>query len=594
MSRQLPPTITADATPDWLPVGWIVHSTVLRRGRQTKTYTQLRTGKKLSTKDQVLEYIRMEKIREKRETVIERKKANLKALQDIETAMERPPWLRDEREAEWGIGSVSGNPYKMNVNTPNETVPLDENSMECEESSGEEYNETGCNEITYVFDENEEDLSEGDYGENVENFSNISSTPLRTQPERMQKLESRAKTQCVFEDEEMSGDSDIKLIPDAETSKDENAWGEAPVVPNLVESFEEKNSHNAVVECDDKAREIPGLTGSLTVEINLDCEPGSDSLVEKYWNKSGSEGIGTRSIEIIDLESDLVHIFDSSKVVEVTQESGDISEEPLKAQAAHEPGDRSEEPRKAQAAHGPGDITEEPLKAQAAEKSGDKDEEPLKSQAAQEEPANEWRSSVFFPYREAPSHSVLVFDDSNARLSVEDLSNTIELGSNPPEKNISGSKKRKKNTETFLSKNIKEKGIKASTKKLQRGKTPASKPQGKKGSSSVNMDKKSYDWPEPCPNFPFEPLTRSSQVEDDSVIRRYLEQHFAAPGSADSNITLPDFGLPSFSNIKISVKEEPASKKKKSPDPPCVQVASSSLPSCSSMGTSMLQIVAGN
>lgn len=31
---------------------------------------------------------------------------------------------------------------------------------------------------TYVFDENEEDLSEGDYGENVENFSNISSTPV--------------------------------------------------------------------------------------------------------------------------------------------------------------------------------------------------------------------------------------------------------------------------------------------------------------------------------------------------------------------------------------------------------------------------------
>ncbi|CAL9237624.1 unnamed protein product [Arabidopsis halleri] len=554
MLRQLPPTITADATPDWLPVGWIVHSTVLKRGRQTKTYTQLRTGKKLSTKDQVLEYIKMEKIREKREAGIQRNKALqvlLKALQDRETASERPSWLPDERKAELGIGSVSGHPYKMNVNTsndfktnPKETVVLDENTMESEDSSGEEY-ETGCNEITYAIEEDEEDFSEREYVENVENLSNITSTPLRSQPERMQKLESRAKTQCVFEDEDMSSDSDNKL-PEAEISKEGNGLGEAHVISNLVESFEDKNSHDVVVECDDKAREIPGLTGSFTVEINLDCEPGSDSLVEKSWNKSGSEGIGTRNIEIIDLESDVIHISGSSKVVEVTQESGDKSEELLKAQAA------------------------------------------------QEEPDNEWGRSVFFPYRGAPSHSVLVFENSNARSSVEDLSNTIELGLNPQEKNISGSKKRKKNTETCSSTNTKKKGIEAPSKKLQKSKTPPSKPHGKKGSSSVGMDRKPDDWLKPCPNFPFEPLTRSFQVEDDSVIRMYLEQHFTAPGSTDSNLPLPDFGLPTFSNIKISLNEELASKKKKSPDPPCVQVASSSLPSCSSMGTSMLQTVAGH
>ncbi|XP_010473562.1 PREDICTED: uncharacterized protein LOC104752997 isoform X2 [Camelina sativa] len=507
----------------------------------------------------------MEKIREKRESGIEKKKATLKALQDIETAMERPWWLRDERQAEWRIGgSVGGVPYKeMNVNAPNdfkthskETVPLDENTVVSEDSSGEEY-ETGCNEITYVIDEDEEDLSEGEYVENVENCSNISSIPLRSQPERMHKFESRAKTQCVFEDEDMSSDSDTKL-PEAETSKEENGVGE---------------------------------TGSLTVEINLDCEPASDSLVE---NKSGTEGIRTRNIEIIDLESDLIHICDSSKVVEVTQESGDTSEEPLQAQAAHEQGDTSEEALKAQAAHDPGDTSEEPLKAQAVEKSGDKGEEILNAQAAWEEPVNEWRRSVFFPYRETPSHSVLVFDDSNARSSVEDLSNTVELGSILQEKNISGSKKRKKNTETCSSKNIKKKGIEAPTKKLQRGKTPPSKPHGKKGSSSVNMAKKPDVWPEPCPNFPFEPLTRSFQVEDDSVIRRHLEQQFAAPGSAEGNLPLPDFGLPNFSNIQISLNEEPASKKKKSPDPPCVQVENSSLHSCSSIGTSILQIVAGN
>lgn len=354
----------------------------------------------------------------------------------------------------------------------------------------------------------------------------------------------------------MSSDSDNKLIPEAETSKDENAWGEACVVSNLVESFEEKSSHGVVVECDDKAREIPGLTGSLTVEINLDCEPASDSLVEKNWNKSGREGIGTRNTEIIDLESD---VCGSSKVVEVTQESGDTGEEPLKAQAAQE--------------------------------SGDKNEEPLKAQAEEEEPANEW---VFFPNREAPSHSVFVFGDYNARSSVEDLSNTIELGSNPQEKNISGSKKRKKNTETCSSKNIKKKGIEAPIKKLQKGKTPPHKPHDKKGSLGVNMDKKLDDWPELCPNFPFEPLTSSFQVEDDSVIRKYLEQHFVATGSADTYPSLPDFGLPSFSNIKISLNEGPASKKKKNPDPPCVQVASSSLPSCSSMVTSVLHTVAGN
>ncbi|CAH8255994.1 unnamed protein product [Arabidopsis lyrata] len=511
MLRQLPPTITADATPDWLPVGWIAHSIVLKRGRQTK----------------------------------------LKALQDRETASERPSCLPDERKAELGIGSVSGHPYKMNVNTsndfktnPQETVVLDENTMESEDSSGEEYG-TGCNEITYAVDEDEEDFSEREYVENVENFSNITSTPLRLQPERMQKLESRAKTQCVFEDEDMSSDSENKL-PEAEISKEGNGLGEARVVSNLVESFEDKNSHDVVVECDDKAREIPGLTGSFTVEINLDCEPACDSLVEKNWNKSGSEGIGTRNIEIIDLESDVIHISGSSKVVEVTRESGDTSKEPLKAHSA------------------------------------------------QEEPDNEWGKSVFFPYREAPSHSVLVFENSNARSSVEDLSNTIELGLNPQEKNISGSKKRKKNTETCSSTNTKKKGIEAPTKKLQKGKTPPSKPHGKTGSSSVMMDKNPNDWLKPCPNFPFEPLTRSFQVEDDSVIRMYLEQHFAAPGSDDSSLPLPDFGLPTFSNIKISLNEEPASKKKKNPNPPCVQVASSSLPSCSSMGTSVLQTVAGN
>ncbi|CAL9237617.1 unnamed protein product [Arabidopsis halleri] len=304
---------------------------------------------------------------------------------------------------------------------------------------------------TYAIDEDEEDFSEREYVENVENLSNITSTPLRSQPERMQKLESRAKTQCVFEDEDMSSDSDNKL-PEAETSKEGNGLGEAHVISNLVESFEDKNSHDVVVECDDKAREIPGLTGSFTVEINLDCEPGSDSLVEKNWNKSGSEGIGKRYIEIIDLESD---VCGSSKVVEGTRESGDKSEEPLKAQAEQE---------------GPGND---------------------------------------------------------------------------------GSKKRKKNTETCSSKNMKKKGIEAPTKKLD-------------------------DWPELCPNFPFEPLTRSFPS-----LPEYLEQHFAATGSADTCPSLPDFALPSFSNIKISLNEEPASKKKKNPNPPCVQVASSSLPSCS-------------
>jgi hypothetical protein len=72
----------------------------------------------------------------------------------------------------------------MNVNTsndfntnPKETVVLDENSMESEDSSGEVY-ETGCNEITYAIEEDEEDFSEREYVENVENFSNITSTPV--------------------------------------------------------------------------------------------------------------------------------------------------------------------------------------------------------------------------------------------------------------------------------------------------------------------------------------------------------------------------------------------------------------------------------
>jgi len=37
----------------------------------------------------------------------------LKALQDKETASERPSWLPDERKAELEIGYVGGNPYKV-------------------------------------------------------------------------------------------------------------------------------------------------------------------------------------------------------------------------------------------------------------------------------------------------------------------------------------------------------------------------------------------------------------------------------------------------------------------------------------------------
>ncbi|ESQ29050.1 hypothetical protein EUTSA_v10023394mg [Eutrema salsugineum] len=552
MLRQLPPTLTADQTPDWLPVGWIAHSTVLKRGRQTRTYTHLRTGKKLYTKDQVLEYIIMDKIREKRQSGIERKKANLKALQDQEIARERPSWPPDNWKADLRTGSYVGNPYTIHENMSTsfkphskEEVPhYQKNTMESEASS----EETGINYITY--DTDEEDYSENEYNEdrcsreNVENLSNMTtSTPLRLLPERLQKLESRAITQCLLEDEDMSSDNEEKHL-DVETSKEENAFEETQVVSHLVESFEEESLHDVVVESVEKTREIPGWTGSFSIEINLECE---DSFLEKDWNESRTEKIGTRNIEIRDQQSDLMHVSASSKVVEVTQESGDKTEEPLKAQAT------------------------------------------------QEETADDSRTSVFFPYREAPSHSVLVFDNSNARSSADDLNNGIELGLNPcadipQEKNTSGSKKRKKSPKPCSSKNVKKKDSKAQTDKGRKGK----RTQGEKGSWSVKMEKKLVDWPEPCPNFPFEPITSSFPIEDDSVIRRYIEQHFTAAGSPDSNLPLPDFGLPSFSNIKISLNEEPESKKKKSPDPPCVQVASSSLPSCRSMSATMQQPVAGN
>ncbi|KFK40519.1 hypothetical protein AALP_AA2G006300 [Arabis alpina] len=714
MSRHLPNTITADTTPDWLPSGWISQSTSLKRGRQTKTYTNVITKKKLYTKDQVLEYIKMEKIREKRLSAIERTKANVQAVEDSvdsSTARERPSWLPDGWKMETRIGRYGGNQYTIYVNmssgfktslkhkvleyedtmeseaslenveetgidyisedvqdsvdtrakpswlpdgwktemrigrfggnqymmyenistgfktisklkvleyqntmeseseseasmekvdeTGNDYISEDvqdsvaararpswlpdgwktelrigrfggnqytmyenissgfktnskrkvleyqntmgseseaslekvEETMESEsEASLEKVEQTGNDYITYDYDMDEEDWSENENvedkgsGENVEKFSYVTSTSLRSQPERMQKLDSRAKTQCVFEDEDMSSDSDIKL-PDAEASKEEggneaNDMEEARVVSHVVES--EENLHNVAVECAGKAREIPGLTGSFSFEINMECEPASGNLVEKDWNKSGTEeGMETRNIEIRDQDSGLMHISASSKVE-------------------------------------------------------DKSEEPLKAQAAQEETANESSRSIFFPYREAPSHSVLVFENSNARSSPEDHIDTFGLGLDPQEKNISGSKKQK-NTETCSPKDIKKKDTKAPTKKLRKG---------KKRSPSVGVDEKPIEWPEPCPYFPFEPLTRSSQVEDDSVIRMYLEQHYTAAGSGDSNLPLPDFGLPSFSNIRIS---EPESKKNNSPDPSCVPVPSSSLPTYNSMDTTTMQ-----
>ncbi|KAJ0265728.1 Uncharacterized protein HA466_0019690 [Hirschfeldia incana] len=525
MLRQIPPTITADETPEWLPVGWIVHSTALKRGRQTKTYTHLRTGRKLATKDQVIEFIRMNEIREQRESAIQRKKALLKALQEEEdAAREKASRFQDNRKADRESVSFCRNPYYemyennnmssgLNPHSEPEVVPQCQTTNESEAASFDELEETGSDYITYDYNTEEEYLSENEYvedkgsQENVDTtFSNIPSTPLRFQPERMTKLDSRAINQCLLEDEEN--------IQEVETSKAEDG---------LKESFGEGSLEDVVVV--DKGREIPGLTGSFSIEINLNCEPLlGDSSVEKDWNQSGYGGEGTRNIEIREQESGL------------SQEPGNKSEETLKTHAT-----------------------------------------------------NEWRGSVFIPSREAPSHSVPVHVD-------DDLINTVDLGFNPcpvtlQGKNISGSKKRKKSAEPCSSKNIKKKDTEAQSDKLGKGKrTPRKQQQGGKGSSS---EKTPVDWPEPCPYFPFEPLTTSE--DDDSVIRRYLEQYYTAAGSADgNNIPLPDFGLPSFSNI-IEVSQNEEHESKKSPDPPCVvQVASSSLPCCVSMVATMQQTVAGN
>ncbi|CAN6971222.1 hypothetical protein IGI04_034315 [Brassica rapa subsp. trilocularis] len=500
MLRQLPPTITADETPEWLPVGWIVHSTALKRGRQSKTYTHLKTGRKLATKDQVIEFVRMDEIREHRESAILRKKALLKALQDEEAARERASRLHDDRKANLESVSFCKNPlYEINDNnmssglnphSEQEVVPQCQTTKESEAASFDKVEETGSDYITYDYNTEEEDLSDNEYvndkgsQDNVETFSNVTSIPLRLQPERMTKLESRAITQCLLEDEEK--------FQEVETSKAEE------------DGLKEAHLQDVVVV--DKAREIPGLTGSFTIEINLNCEPPlGDSLVEKDWNQSGNGGTGTRNQE---------------------------SEEPLKTQATHEG------------------------------------------------TANELRGSVF--------------ENCNAGSSADDLIKTNELGLNPcpdtrQEKNISGSKKRKKSAEPCSSKNIKKGDTEAQTDNLGKGKRTPRKRKGGKGSSS---EKTPVEWPEPCPNFPFEPLRTSE--DDDSVIRRYLEQYYTAAGSADSNnIPLPDFGLPSFSNIKVSQSEEHESKK--SPDPPCVvEVASSSVPCCVSMVATMQQTVAGN
>ncbi|CAF1722175.1 hypothetical protein HID58_085658 [Brassica napus] len=516
MLRQLPPTITADETPEWLPVGWIVHSTALKRGRQSKTYTHLKTGRKLATKDQVIEFVRMYEIRERRESAILRKKALLKALQDEEAARERASRLQDDRKADLESVSFCKNPlYEINDNNVSsgsnphseQEVPQCQTTKESEAASFDKVEETGSDYITYDYNTEEEDWSDNEYvedkgsQENVETFSNVTSFPLRLQPERMTKLESRAITQCLLEDEEK--------FQEVETSKAaEDGLKEAHLV---VESFGEGNLQDVVVV--DKAREIPGLTGSFTIEINLNCEPPlGDSLVEKGWNQSGNGGTETRNTEIRDQES----------------------------------------------------------------------EEPLKTQATHEGTASKLRGSVFEKF--------------NAGSSADYLIKTNELGLNPcpdtpQEKNVSGSKKRKKSAEPCSSKNIKKGDTEAQTDNLGKGKRTPRKRKGGKGSSS---EKTPVEWPEPCPNFPFEPLRTSE--DDDSVIRRYLEEYYTAAGSADSsNIPLPDFGLPSFSNIKVSQSEEHDSKEKKSPDPPCVvEVASSSVHCCVSMVATMQQTVAGN
>ncbi|KAJ4898004.1 Uncharacterized protein Rs2_24798 [Raphanus sativus] len=61
-----------------------------------------------------------------------------------------------------------------------------------------------CKRYDYKTEEEENEYVEDKVSqEDVETFCNNTSTPLRLQPERMMKLESRAITQCLLEDEDI-------------------------------------------------------------------------------------------------------------------------------------------------------------------------------------------------------------------------------------------------------------------------------------------------------------------------------------------------------------------------------------------------------
>ncbi|XP_010533701.1 PREDICTED: uncharacterized protein LOC104809412 isoform X2 [Tarenaya hassleriana] len=595
MLRQLPPTITADKSPDWLPAGWIAQSTVLKSGREVRSYTHLNTCQRFSSKDDVLQYIEMEKIREIRYSETEREK-------NCGMTIQNPGWLPDHWVMEERKGS-SGNVYKVYTNLSTGYKCYTKRAVQrclgyAEQESGEQKEiyidmVSGCKchskaDVIRFLDSLKLEASTKeleDRGTNEDIYGHRGELPaypkmkLRTRkrgltkgkqieppspPARRQKLRSCGTRRQLFVDDDTNcfGEDalpEAEALTDANHNETDSLEAELFVSP-LAVGHAEEDLHDVVVQFDDLTKESLGMTVSSLSEINVGCQGG---LPEKDLNECRIEEIGATSIEMPSTDpkvgkDGLLMSGSESAEDETYQESGCKSKEPLKEQALQ----------------GVKPCPEEITKVSSR--------------------------LLFFPFRDASTDAdhAPALDTSTATLSADDLGKTIELTKascpdNPGRKNIRISRMQNKSIRTSLPKK-KDKDHQipfGSTEQHEKAETP-SKLRGersKKASMSASVEQRlglygswqeTHDfacknsprigmsaiagssrnsrrsarqlmghWPDLCPEFVFETLTSATRKEDDSVVRIYLEeQHVTAAGNTDGNLPLPDFGLPSFAH----------------------------------------------
>ncbi|XP_015896218.3 uncharacterized protein LOC107429953 isoform X1 [Ziziphus jujuba] len=88
--------MVAKDSPDWLPAGWSVQFSPLKTGRRVQNFVNMETGKKFSSKDDVLYYIKMVNAAHRKPLSINRhiqRHSGTNPLQRVNVKAKKPEWL---------------------------------------------------------------------------------------------------------------------------------------------------------------------------------------------------------------------------------------------------------------------------------------------------------------------------------------------------------------------------------------------------------------------------------------------------------------------------------------------------------------------